>query len=284
MKLCWENLDRLYLTKNGNLRCGGHAYVYKNACKVCGKPYLSRRGKNNKGFCSKSCARTGEYNHNVIKGPSLETRARQSKTRRESGMYKGENNPSWRGGVVALDIPLYKTCALRLLGFEKVYPFTIVIGGMKYETFKVGCYNSGCANKFIPTRSQVTHILQAFDNYGGSNFYCSDLCKAECSVYKQRKRFKGQKRQDDVIRTYTDNELHIWSREVIRRGNFTCACCGGSATIGHHLLSKIEFPEFALDPNNGIALCGLCHMPIFHSGSNAPIHFIDKCRQPIIKN
>lgn len=62
MKICWDNLEGLYLTKNGTFRYKekSHSYKYSEACKMCGEPFLYQ--SNSKGeFCSKGCA-TKEQN------------------------------------------------------------------------------------------------------------------------------------------------------------------------------------------------------------------------------
>ena len=244
MKLTYENCDKLRLTRKGTFNTiGNHnTVVYKECCTCCGEPFLAQvTDKGN--FCSHTCANAGEH------------------------------NPSYKGDVVKLKLPLYNTYKQKLGVFEKVRPFI----QNDVEVIQVQCHNTSCMEWYTPTFLQVQNRLLATEglNRGECNFYCSPECKMECSTFGRIRYFRGHK---DIIRTYTRHELKIWAREVLRRYDFTCACCGDRATIGHHRKSKIEFPEFALDPTFGTALCKWCHIYIFHSGKNSPVHYIDKCR------
>lgn len=52
--------------------------------------------------------------------------------------------------------------------------------------------------------------------------------------------------------------LQAWSANVRKRG--MCEVCGNSENIqAHHILPKERYPEFKLEPLNGIALCPLHH-------------------------
>lgn len=61
MKLTYENLDNIYLTKNGNFRNRktDANYFYYEQCEKCGEPYLGQ--KKNKEFCL-SCHTQSNYN------------------------------------------------------------------------------------------------------------------------------------------------------------------------------------------------------------------------------
>lgn len=51
MKICWDNLEGMYLTRNGFLRKGNHSYVEMNGCKECGDSYLMLRFQKTE-YCS----------------------------------------------------------------------------------------------------------------------------------------------------------------------------------------------------------------------------------------
>lgn len=55
-----------------------------------------------------------------------------------------------------------------------------------------------------------------------------------------------------------------FKREVFRRSNHGCECkgCDISAETVHHLLKQSTYPEYKEDPDNGLAVCGLCHSEI----------------------
>ena len=50
-------------------------------------------------------------------------------------------------------------------------------------------------------------------------------------------------------------ELLAWSARVKTRDEFVCQVCGKSAIHAHHILYKRNYPKFAFNLNNGIALC-----------------------------
>lgn len=62
MKICWDTLDGIKLTKNNVfLKNGSASYIYVEKCENCGEPYLTIK-HNPSNFCCKSCAVTGK-NH-----------------------------------------------------------------------------------------------------------------------------------------------------------------------------------------------------------------------------
>lgn len=87
MKICWDNLDTISLTDNGNFRRKNDLYVEEDSCVYCGEPYL--RFKYRKQInCSKSC---GKMEHVVSK----EAKAKIGETRKLRGVSLGKNNPMY---------------------------------------------------------------------------------------------------------------------------------------------------------------------------------------------
>lgn len=280
MRLTKENKELVWITKKGNFKVIGKTdvFIYGGLCEVCFDPFLTLKNQQSK-FCGYSCSNSGKYNPFYGKKHDL-------KTKNIIGISNTSKlNHNYKGGVKKLNIPLYDTYAsqLKQFGFEDVRIYMLLVDGIVYKSLQVRCNNSDCQKWFRPASSRVSHRVQVFNGTmaGQQNFYCSEECKLSCSVFHQHRYFKGQR---DILRTYTQHELSVWAREVLKRYNFTCVCCGESATIGHHLKSKIEYPEFALDIDYGIALCEKCHLPIFHKGENHQSKFIDKCRYIHINN
>lgn len=60
MKICWDSLEEIILTKNKTFYKGKTTYIYKNACKRCGEPYLTEK-KVNSNFCCRACANKKDY-------------------------------------------------------------------------------------------------------------------------------------------------------------------------------------------------------------------------------
>ena len=56
------------------------------------------------------------------------------------------------------------------------------------------------------------------------------------------------------------NNLDEWRKIVKQRDGNVCRRCGFRSNLhGHHIMPKEKYPEFELELDNGIALCGNCH-------------------------
>ncbi len=53
--------------------------------------------------------------------------------------------------------------------------------------------------------------------------------------------------------------LTIWSNSIREKYHNMCQICGNLAIHTHHLLQKQHHPDLALNENNGIPLCMICH-------------------------
>lgn len=60
MKICWDTLEGVHLSRNGTFRKGEHSYVYMESCSRCGQPYLATSSIPSI-FCSISCANKGRF-------------------------------------------------------------------------------------------------------------------------------------------------------------------------------------------------------------------------------
>lgn len=59
-------------------------------------------------------------------------------------------------------------------------------------------------------------------------------------------------------------EYQEWRKNVYKRDNYTCQCCGdntGHNLNAHHIENFSDFPELRFDIDNGITLCDSCHNP-----------------------
>ena len=179
----------------------------------------------------------------------------------------GSGAAAYKGGVVARNIPLYNTYYHKISYCEKTRR-------CPEETILLQVKCRRCKKWFTPTRYQVENRIWALERapitFGAeNNFYCSTKCKQECPTYKKSKRIANRPRIWNTI--YTNQELRIWSLEVRRRANNRCEVCGKDAAEAHHILSKKTHPFFALDPDNGIAICRYCHHHVIHIGQCAPL-------------
>lgn len=58
-------------------------------------------------------------------------------------------------------------------------------------------------------------------------------------------------------------EYRKFKRQVLQNAQFECEICGTSDGLTvHHLLKQSTFPQYRLDPVNGVCLCGECHSEI----------------------
>lgn len=57
MRICWGDLDGVYLSKRGNFRKGSTTYVYKKECVECRLPYLTEMSRPSD-YCSNFCSTT----------------------------------------------------------------------------------------------------------------------------------------------------------------------------------------------------------------------------------
>lgn len=63
-----------------------------------------------------------------------------------------------------------------------------------------------------------------------------------------------------MARTAKRKALKAWSFAVRARDNHQCVICGKSAHLNaHHILSKAKFSAYALELDNGIAICPMHH-------------------------
>lgn len=100
MKICWDNLEGMYLTTKGVFVKGNNSYIECTSCKVCGQPYLSVKNCCSE-FCSRNCAlknrKFSEETKQKMKDSwkkrgvvTKETRLKQSMARK--GLLVGDKN------------------------------------------------------------------------------------------------------------------------------------------------------------------------------------------------
>ena len=99
--------------------------------------------------------------------------------------------------------------------------------------------------------------------------------KARLSQSTMENRIKSSCRQRGIsiedFNGFSTTEQHMarnntyykeWVREVFKRDNFTCQCCGkhGGNLNAHHLYNFSEYENLRYDVENGITLCEECHL------------------------
>jgi hypothetical protein len=143
------------------------------------------------------------------------------------------------------------------------------------------CKNSNCPNsaerggRFTLTQYQIQYRNQGINSItDGSYFYCCEECKKSCilfgnSAIKLKNIINPQNNKNQA----SSQELSIWRSEIFTRQlkdnvnhqqNFCEICHKTENLVGHHIQPQKLFPEFALDPDNGIVLCEECHVKYGH--------------------
>ena len=148
MKLCWEVLDNIKLTKKGNFRdIIKKKTIYLKQCKYCNENFLTYQKKGK--YCNHNCStkycseetkkkmsesHKGDKHHMYGKHHTEEAKKKMSESNKgkkhtEESKKKmsenhsnvnGKNNPAWRGGYNTNNIPTYDTCASQIEWCEKV--------------------------------------------------------------------------------------------------------------------------------------------------------------------
>lgn len=128
MIICWNNIEKLKITRNGNFRIGTHTFYEYESCCRCGEPFLDSR-KDGAMFCGSICnmngrertkitrfkiseATKGEKNPFYGKRHTEEAKQknREAKSGEKNPFYgkkrpelsermSGENHPNWKGGI-----------------------------------------------------------------------------------------------------------------------------------------------------------------------------------------
>ena len=275
MKICWDSLlDLEYRPqKNDWINRGSTVrYKYMDACSRCGEDYLTTTHSPSI-FCSKSCAfKKRVYSEETIKRMSIaksNTKLTEEHKRKIGVHNTGKLNYFYKGGVKIKKIPLYSTYATQLEWLEEVRPYINEDG---LNLLQVRC--SYCGGWFVPKLYNVKDRIKFLKGQkkAEAKFYCSDGCKEACPVYWKMtwpEGFSKMKRKKN--KNYTNNELNIWSKEVLKRADYLCEYCNEPAEHAHHIQPKKLEPFFSLDPDNGIACCEECHYKYGHQGKCAPV-------------
>lgn len=88
-------------------------------------------------------------------------------------------------------------------------------------------------------------------------FARTKYCSLKCTGLDKRVKIVGYTTQ------YNKRKLDFeWQRIIRERYQFLCQRCGkfDERIHAHHVATRAQRPDLRLDPNNGITLCGSCHM------------------------
>lgn len=110
------------------------------------------------------------------------------------------------------------------------------------------------AHKGKQTRLGMKHTAE-------SRQKISDTLRSNTPRGKDHYNYKGGKSERSLATRRTP-EYYTWRMAVFTRDNFTCQKCGdgkGGNLRAHHIKPFAEYPELALDVDNGMTLCATCH-------------------------
>jgi 5-methylcytosine-specific restriction endonuclease McrA len=124
-------------------------------------------------------------------------------------------------------------------------------------TLEVSC--TYCGKNYIPTALEVSNRINCLytSKKGDSNFYCSQECKNNCSIYNQTKYPKGYNYHKDLTRE-VQPELR---KMVFLRDEHTCQKCNADVDLHCHHIESVSYnPIESADIDNCITLCKKCHI------------------------
>ena len=255
MKICWNNLKGIYLSKNGNLRKGSNTYIEMDSCIRCGDPYLAPNSKQ-RDYCSRERALGSE-----------EVRLKMSKTRKGrtfSESHKMNLSKSLKKSHIGRKHPM--------LGKENKW------GRHTRKTKqKLSELLSGENHPMFGKRGKETAMFGRRNKWGNH----TEQTKLKMSLSKRGNRHPNWKGGIAPFNVDVRNlfEYKIWRECVFKRDHYTCKRCydsSGGNLVAHHIIKlsnvltyyNIKTLDEARDclflwlVQNGITLCEDCHKVI----------------------
>lgn len=134
-----------------------------------------------------------------------------------------------------------------------------------YGELKVRC--KMCQQIMTPTLSQVNNRIWVINNInlGEQNFYCSDKCKTECSVY--HKQGKSLLNSDHEAKVKLARNCQLETKRVLRQhqmdqyGYHFCEKCSKVVDNPelHHTIEVAKDPSGAITIAGQMLVCNECH-------------------------
>ncbi|BDR82560.1 HNH endonuclease [Clostridium tetani] len=241
-KSCGIKLDISCFTKSKNTSDGyenkckkcrqEQRKKYMNVCETCGNTFKTAYKKSK--YCSQKCKPQSKRKRIKVKcsicGKEKEV------THSRKSLYKD----------------FYCSDECKNKGYSKQYSGE---NSKRYNQVEIKCEICGKVLK----RNSYEIIKYA-------HHYCSEVCKIEGYKLlfsgKNNPNYNPNKAYEDRIKNRNIEGYKEWIRQVYKRDDYTCQCCGdnkGHNLNAHHILNYSEYKDLRLDINNGITLCKKCH-------------------------
>ncbi len=138
----------------------------------------------------------------------------------------------------------------------------------------VNCkYSKENGGYFEVTAQQIMYRNKGINGHDTDNFYCCEECKHSCPLFNRSAVALHNLINEDQYTLYTPEEYSTWRKEVFIRQLFDhpehienyCEICGSTENLQAHHIQPIKlYPEYALDPENGLVVCEKCHYEKCH--------------------
>ena len=274
-KYCKTTNEEDFIRKNG--KCG---------LTVCTNCFLSNLKGENNPFFSKQHTKLSKglmSDSHIGKYPSRETLNKMSESHKRENLsdetlYKLKtcSKNRWNSKIEheKLSISLKYT----LKDYIERWPWIIILEEMRdapiQEIGKAGVQVrcKKCNDWYTPYSWEISNRINAFiKGKDYSYFYCSDNCKHSCPLFGLNSN-SFINRLNESYNIPDSGYLNIWKKEVFARQLLNekicynhCEKCNSESNLHvHHEKPQKTHPHMALDPDNGIILCGSCHSKFGH--------------------
>jgi len=289
MKICWDNLNKLYYDNKLKVLKDKHNnyYYFIDKCNTCNNSYL---GSKISKYCCKKCLHVGVPKTEETKRKMSISGKKKffTKTHRENiskstsgiknGFYNKQHSIKTKQYLRDLFVgqnhtpeTIFKIRKSRTFNkddYKENQSFFYKIEEIRNNPDNLGiqvhCKNHNCKNSkekggwFTASGSQISERIRSLNNGLDNNYlYCSKECKNLCPLFHLN---SGRQK----IELYTSEEYQTWRTTVLLRENYICEYCDEPATDVHHSRPQKLEPGFVLDPDFGVACCEKCHYKYGH--------------------